>query len=380
LRGRITRVVALLIAAILFISSVAFAATPEQELEQRRQELLRVQKEIEEQQAAILAKKKQEQGVTAELRKLQQQLDLTEKELGYIEADLAVTQKQAIQTEADLKNAQASYEKHYSVMQARLVSYYEVGPAGYVEVLLGATDFSDFLSRADLLSAVISQDVKTLTNIKTEREQYLAKKSQLQVEQTKLASLKGQTQDKRSEVTSRTQDREKYLKRLQLERAEYEKALDELESLSEELVKTIQDMQKSSGITRTGQLTFGWPVTGKITSAFGNRLHPVLRKYRYHSGIDIAVKSGTLVKASEDGVVLSSGWLGGYGKAIILDHGQGYSTLYGHNSTLLLSAGAKVTKGQVIAYSGSTGLSTGPHVHFEIRLKGTPVDPTRYLK
>jgi len=260
------------------------------------------------------------------------------------------------------------------------VALYEVGPAGYLEVLLGATDFADFLSRIDLLSSVVAQDVKIMTGIKSEREQYLAKKNQRLAEQDRLSDLKGQKESKRAEVTSRAQDRERYLKKLQTEREAYEKALDELEALSEELVKTIQEMQKSSGVTRTGKLVFGWPANGKVTSPFGRRLHPITRKYHNHTGIDIAVKTGTFVKASEDGVVLSAGWLGGYGKCVILDHGQGYSTLYAHNSVLLAVPGTKVKKGQVIAYSGNTGLSTGPHVHFEVRLNGAPVDPMRYLQ
>jgi murein DD-endopeptidase MepM/ murein hydrolase activator NlpD len=266
------------------------------------------------------------------------------------------------------------------MLSKRLVALYEVGPTGYLEVLMGSTDFSDFLSRFDFLKSLVAQDITLLQSIKAQRQQYLATRAELEAQQNKLASLKGQKEDKRVQVASRAQDRELYLVKLQKERQAYEDALDELEGLSEELVKTIQEMQKSSTVNVTGTLAFAWPVVGRVTSAFGRRVHPVLRKVRNHTGIDIAVKSGTFVKASEAGIVLSSGWLGGYGKCVIIDNGKGYSTLYAHNSTLLSLVGQAVKKGQVIAYSGSTGLSTGPHVHFELRIKGAPQDPTKYLK
>lgn len=121
-------------------------------------------------------------------------------------------------------------------------------------------------------------------------------------------------------------------------------------------------------------IAFGWPVRGRITSGFGSRWGSI------HTGIDIAVPSGTPVKASRGGTVTSAGWMNGYGYAVIIDHGDGYSTLYGHNSKLLVSVGEHVDAGQVIARSGSTGHSTGPHVHFEIRRSGKPINPLLGLK
>ncbi|HBF38949.1 MAG TPA: peptidase M23, partial [Firmicutes bacterium] len=124
-----------------------------------------------------------------------------------------------------------------------------------------------------------------------------------------------------------------------------------------------------------------WPVTGpiRITSPFGWRYHPILRTKKYHNGEDIAVSSGTPVHAADSGVVVVSGWEDGYGNYVAIDHGNGISTGYGHNSRLLVHQGERVTKGQIIAYSGSTGLSTGPHVHFEVRKNGVPIDPLPFL-
>ena len=121
----------------------------------------------------------------------------------------------------------------------------------------------------------------------------------------------------------------------------------------------------------SGQLS--WPVSGPVTSGFG------VRWGRMHEGIDIAVGQGTPVHAAAPGTVIYAGWMEGYGNLVVVDHGNGLSTAYGHNSTLASSVGQAVTAGQVIAYSGSTGHSTGPHVHFEVRVNGSPVDPLGYL-
>ena len=126
-------------------------------------------------------------------------------------------------------------------------------------------------------------------------------------------------------------------------------------------------------VAPSGSGVLGWPVSGPVTSGFG------VRWGRMHEGIDIAVGEGTPVRAAAAGVVIYAGWMGGYGNLVVVDHGNGLSTAYGHNSSLAVSVGQSVTAGGTISYSGSTGHSTGPHVHFEVRVAGSPVDPLGYL-
>lgn len=132
----------------------------------------------------------------------------------------------------------------------------------------------------------------------------------------------------------------------------------------------------SSGVSNSG---FQWPINARVSSEFGYRIHPIYRTRRLHAGIDLGAGSGTPIRAAADGTVLSAGWRGGYGNAVVISHGGGISTLYAHQSSIAVSAGTRVPRGQVIGYVGSTGQSTGPHLHFEVRVNGSPTNPRAYL-
>jgi len=171
--------------------------------------------------------------------------------------------------------------------------------------------------------------------------------------------------------------------RLRSEVAQSNKALesqvDELNQYAAELSDKIRKAQSNEAYVGG---VFAWPSPGyeRITSSFGYRIHPILKTRKLHTGIDIGVPANNTIVAANDGTVIHSNWLGGYGKAIMIDHGGNMVTLYGHNNTLLVAMGDKVKKGQTIAKSGSTGMSTGPHLHFEVRKDGNYIDPMPYLK
>ncbi|TDX52720.1 peptidoglycan DD-metalloendopeptidase family protein [Orenia marismortui] len=143
--------------------------------------------------------------------------------------------------------------------------------------------------------------------------------------------------------------------------------------------KLVIDLSNTSINTTSVKKDFIWPVRGRISSGYGWRVHPILNKKHFHGGLDIAVKRGTSVKAAKSGVVLGSGWVSGFGKTVTIDHGNGVVTLYAHNSRLLVKQGQRVNQGQIIAKSGSTGRSTGPHVDFRILIDNKPVNPLKYL-
>lgn len=149
-----------------------------------------------------------------------------------------------------------------------------------------------------------------------------------------------------------------------------------------EMIQNRIRQQQSGGIDTPvvhGTGVFIWPCNGPITSPFGYRTHPIFGTTIYHAGIDIGVDYGTPIHAADGGTVIAAEWYGGYGNAVIIDHGNGLQSLYGHNSSLTVSVGETVSQGQIIAYAGSTGYSTGPHCHFEVRQNGEAVDPMGYL-
>ena len=167
---------------------------------------------------------------------------------------------------------------------------------------------------------------------------------------------------------------------LMAQKKEYEKQLRELETDSREIQQLIAKSQKKTKIVaRMGDGRFIWPITGQITSYFGERVHPIFKIRSMHTGLDIAASSGRPIFAAEDGVVIFSGSWGGYGKTIILDHGAAFTTLYGHMSQYFVKEGVAVKKGQIIGLVGSTGWSTGPHLHFEVRIDGVVQNPINYL-
>ena len=264
----------------------------------------------------------------------------------------------------------------------RLVSMYKAGQMSYLEVLLSSNSLSDFMARLYYLREIAQDDVRLIEEYQAMKVALDEKKESLEKDLEDMTWSKKQEEEKRAAVASRSNDRERYLAQLQQDREKLEEALDQMERESKALEKVIADLQaeghqreKPGGLSMIRPVSGGW-----VSSEYGNRWHPILGKYKWHSGIDIAVNSGTPIKAAEDGTVILSGSNGGYGLCVIIDHGGGISTLYGHASKLLVKKGDIVTRGQTVALAGSTGVSTGPHLHFEVRIKGVTDNPRNWVK
>lgn len=335
--------------------------------------------------------------VFEKLRVTQENLDAALKEFKTVSDQLAQTEEQITKTQAELEKTQANLSRRQDVLSTRIRDIYMHGQLNYLDVVIGAKDFSDFSNRVELLKRIVNSDMELITSIKDERDKINEQKAVLEQERQKQVELKAESAKKKEEVEKRKAEQQAILNKAQNDKATAEQAFNELEASSQQ----IGDMLRSRAAARaaaasgsdssgggsdssyyqpvSGSGRFIWPVNGVITSPFGYRNHPIFGRQILHSGIDIGVDSGTPVHAADSGVVVEAGWLGGYGYAVVIDHGNGLSTLYGHNSSLNVSAGQSVSQGQVIAYSGSTGNSTGPHVHFEVRANGDPVDPTGYL-
>lgn len=352
-----------------------------------------INKLIQKTQQEISNKKKKEKSVLDNLAKQQQDLVRLEKNFEAIKDQLVkiqnkvnLTKKQLQLLQSNLSSLEQNLQKTQHLLNQRLVAVYKHGPESYLEILLSSESFVDLLNRFNTIAYFVKNDLKLIDQLKENKKvvnaQHKAvqeKTRQYESEYKIMVSVRDKVSQEEKKISQKVALTKQELTKIQRDRAKLEKALEEYEETSREIEAEL----KKSGLANAGEaLGTGkmiWPLKGRLSSSFGWRTHPVLRKKKFHNGQDIAVPSGTPVYAADSGKVVVSGWLNGYGNYIAINHGRGISTGYAHNSRLLVSVGEIVYKGQKIALSGNTGLSTGPHLHFEVRINGVPVNPIPYL-
>ena len=309
--------------------------------------------------------------------------------LNELQAQANNLQKKSDTLQGKINDNQAKLEKKQQEMQERMLIYrkrlrdiYINGQINYLDVLLGAKDFSDFSSRMYLLQKIISRDLELLEKLKQDAAEINSRKEQLAAEMKEIKATQTELEAKKAKVNKLREQRAYMLYKAQEEEQSSQEEYERLLAISENIASMLRNMENSGGGAPAGQGGTGqfmWPCNGPITSYYGWRTHPIFGTTKYHSGMDIAVDSGTPIHAADSGTIVYSGWLGGYGNCVMIDHGGGLVTLYAHNSALNVGEGQYVSKGTVVAYAGSTGYSTGPHCHFEVRLHGELTEPLNYL-
>lgn len=388
-----TRLVAALLSGVVLCGTPAYIMAEDEDL---TNQLDSIQQQVNQQNAAKADAETVIGSVSEQLRQIEEQLRQATAELGTIKEQRVAVENDITLNERQLAEAQKRLEGRESVFYKRVRDIYINGRLSYLDVVIGSKDFSDFANRLEVLKRIIDSDITLINEIKKERSEIEAHKQKLEADRAKLVELEKAALAKQAEIEQKKAERNVVLQKAQNDRAIAMQAIEELNASSAQVSAMLKERQAAraaaaaaaaqpSGgqgasdnwVQGTGQL--GWPVSGEITSPYGYRVHPIWGTTIYHSGIDIGVDEGTPVHAADGGVVVWSGWMGGYGYAVVIDHGNGLSTLYGHNSELAVDEGQSVAKGQVISYAGSTGNSTGPHVHFEVRANGDPVDPMGYL-
>lgn len=363
------------LAVVLGISMLGTALADD--IDQKQRELQNIQRQMQAQQSKVAEAQQQVDSVSDQLRLIQGDLDAAATDYNAILAKLEATEQQIeINTEL-LAKVEKNLAERSQILNKRMRDIYKNGQVNYLDVLFGAADFVDFTTRADLLKRVVNLDMTLVAQVKAERELVVQKRAELERDKAAITELKAEAAAKKAIIEARKNDREKVLDSAVSERDTAERAYQELMETSRQIEQMIRRSQTGGAVEGTGALL--WPASGPITSPFGWRTHPIFGTQRFHSGIDIGADYGDPISAADNGTVIFSGWMGGYGKAVIIDHGGGISTLYAHNSELLVEEGYRVYKGQTISRCGSTGYSTGPHLHFEVRENGSPVSPMGYL-
>jgi len=316
----------------------------------------------------------QVEGIERDANQTQQEINTLADRVDYLLNNIAATDKQ-------IKIQQTELDKQTKQLGERLVVIYEQGDSTYLEVLLGANDIRDFITRLDMLTAIIDQDRDLIDTINTNKKELDTKMADLEVQKRELQAAQDIKEGRKVLLASQLNNKKLVLNSVQSDKEKYAQAIQELEQASAQAEAMIRKLQGNSSGARIGTGTFTWPTPGytNITSPFGMRYHPILKVNKLHTGEDIGAPYGARIVAADGGTVIFAGWLGAYGNAIIIDHGAGLSTLYGHQSLLLVVEGDTVSKGQTIGKVGSTGWSTGAHLHFEVRKDGTPVSPAGYV-
>ncbi|WP_301873555.1 murein hydrolase activator EnvC [uncultured Dialister sp.] len=339
--------------------------------------------------------------VSAKLKQIQADLDAANARLQSIQMKQAEINAQIAQTQNEIVKMEAYLKTRQDVLNRRVRAIYMHGQLNYLEVILGANSFSDFANRVELLKRVIRSDYNLILEIQKQKAAIEAKKAQLEEDKRQLDALAAEAEKTRQEIAKKKAEQQKVLDAAKSNKAAAAQMEQDLNAQLASVRNLIQQRLAAAEAARQaaqqqaasddeggggsddnyvqGTGAMGWPCSGPITSPFGYRTHPIFGTTIFHAGIDIGVDYGTPIHAADSGVVVYSGWISGYGNAVIIDHGGGISTLYGHNQSLAVSEGQSVSKGSVIAYAGSTGNSTGPHCHFEVDVNGSPVNPMGYL-
>ncbi len=315
-----------------------------------------------------------------ELKGLRKTIQATSSEIQTRETQLQAATTRLQTLEKDLESADRTYRQQQSATVARL-RFLQRQPArrGWA-VLLQSDNMNEFLDRRRQLQRVYTRDRQAIAQFRTTSDRLARQRNQIEQQKNEVALITQQLQAQKLDFEAQAQTQKQTITRLKGDRQALEAAESQLAQDSQNISTLIQQkVGIRSGITFRGTGQFLFPAAGEITSSFGWRMHPILGYERFHSGMDFGSEYGSAIYAAEAGVVVFAGWYGGYGNAVILDHGNGLTTLYAHSSELYVSEGQAVQRGQVVAAVGSSGLSTGPHLHFEVRANGEPVDPAAYL-
>ncbi|MBF2034858.1 MAG: peptidoglycan DD-metalloendopeptidase family protein [Leptolyngbyaceae cyanobacterium T60_A2020_046] len=347
-----------------------------QELQERQKRIDQERQNLQQQRDRL---RNQTNQAEERLDGLKDTIAATASQIQEAEYRLAKAEQRLTELQTELQKAEDAYEIMRQSTVARLQFLQRQQDSEGWAILLQSENFNEFLDRRYQLRRVYAADRQVLSNLKAQSDAIKAQREIVEEQKNSVALIRQELLAKKQQYEAEAEQQEQLIGRLNQDRAALEAAQAQLARDSEEIGALIrQRIAESTGIVR-GTGRFIYPVNGRLTSGFGYRRHPILGSSRFHAGVDFGVGHGTTIRAADSGRIIFAGWHGGYGRTVIIDHGGGISTLYAHASQIFVSQGQNVSQGQAIAAVGSTGLSTGPHLHFEVRQNGNPVNPMGYL-
>lgn len=323
-----------------------------------------------------------EQVETNKLYKNQQKLESATNSLRSSKSQIVNAQKELDDLQIKLEKTSAEYNSLNYVLATHIRSVYKTQRKAFFEILLNSEDINMLVDRLYYQKIVLKKDYDKMTTARNKAREIANLKYSIESRKRNLERSVASINSQQAYIQKAIAKNENMINKLRTDRAAYQKAERELAKQSASIGSYIN---KTTTTTSSVQVASGFikPIQGRITSPFGWRTHPIFNTRSFHSGVDIGGPNLGAIRASNSGKVIYSGWYGGYGKVVIIEHGiingKPITTLYAHMSSIAVANGTKVTKGQVIGYEGTTGYSTGPHCHFEVRVNGQPNNPLNYI-
>lgn len=397
---------ALCLATLMAVPTGALAKSSKSltiEKNKKKQEQMQIKNKINKEKSNISNTENEKKSVSTDIENLDAKIQVTSAKISTLESEIVRLNKDIAENQEKLEEAQVNLSENTDALRMRLREMYKRGNVNYLEVILNSRDIEELLRNNEIISSIARADRELIEFIQEQIDTIKETEERLQIDKAKVSASKAAVENERQSYQAAVDAKNNYMKvlesNLDLYKAEFEKAQANWDSLDAEIVrlqKQISEQKKAeeaaarratrvhSNITvssgpRNGQ-SYTWPLPGhySISSPFGYRMHPILGYSKFHSGVDIPAPSGTPIVAAKSGTVIMSQLMSGYGNVVMVDHGDTV-TVYAHCSALNVGVGESVKAGDVIAFVGSTGLSTGAHLHFEVRVNGSPVNPLGYV-
>jgi len=379
---------------VVILSFNIFTGAKADEISDAQKKLKDSENSITEQKKKLNEINKNKNEVGTDINKLDEQLNDISKRMANLNSQISSLDSEINEAEKSIKEHEEKLEKESELLGKRLKALYTAGGTGYIDILFDSGSFSEFYRRADSIKRIVTYDKELEESILKSKRIVEDKKKEAEGKKSKVIALKSEVETQQREIEKNSNEKKNLMASLEKDKASYEKMIAQEQRESDEIQQQIREAQKRLEEEKNkGQSGSGgqgsnngstnnkmYCITGRaypITSPYGWRVHPILGYKRLHSGIDIGVFYGTPIYALKDGIVSTSESMSGYGNVVMITHGD-ITSLYAHNSKLLVSKGQFVKGGQLIAYSGSSGLSSGPHLHFEIRTNSGTVNPISY--
>lgn len=397
---------ALCLAALMAVPTGALAKSSKSltiEKNKKKQEQMQIKNKINKEKSNISNTENEKKSVGMDIENLDAKIQVTSAKISTLESEIVRLNKDIAENQEKLQEAQVNLSENTDALRMRLREMYKRGNVNYLEVILNSKDIEELLRNNEIISSIARADRELIEFIQEQIDTIKQTEERLQIDKAKVSASKAAVENERQSYQAAVDAKNNYMKvlesNLDLYKAEFEKAQSNWDALDSEIArlqKEITAQKKAeeaaarratrvhSNITvssgpRNGQ-SYTWPLPGhySISSPFGYRVHPILGYSKFHSGVDIPAPSGTPIVAAKSGTVIMSQLMSGYGNVVMVDHGDTV-TVYAHCSALNVGVGESVKAGDVIAFVGSTGLSTGAHLHFEVRVNGSPVNPLGYV-